>query len=431
METKSEETVSRKQRQRPKTSYEINSYAQREMRNKIYPVRPFKRFLDIKQAEQGIDPSATVYQSIKSDLIKPIQKDNIFNNRSNSTEPIRERRPATAKWALGCTKFTPEPSKIPKVQQYTQYNFYQPRTKETISNYRKGSLPTDHIGMKIPEIKSKDSEYLRIKSEYNIQSGSNSYWVPYHKGISNNNTSSKNYNILNFQPLFNKSDNKSSDTPIKIKHSKYKTVDNFDSIFNQANLENNSEDMQDDDFNINNKRNSLDNKAHTDKDKNLLNDSEKDPELAKVQKDKDLNKVLKTNNRIDIISIHNELILTNATKQFSGVKIYDEPNYKKYGYSFKFLQLQKKEKISAHIKEASSDPIECMVGGVESMFFAGTKNGKILLFNLEEDELMETVNNPFEKINYCAINCIDLDQKYLICGYSNGFISIYKNKTKL
>ena len=124
-------------------------------------------------------------------------------------EPNLERRPGTAKWTLGCTKCPFDYVKIPNVQQYTQYNFYKPRTKETITNYNTNFLKTDHIGMRIPEIKNKNSEFLKIKAEYSSQSDSNSYWVPYHKGVSVNNASSKNYNIINFQPIENKVDTRS------------------------------------------------------------------------------------------------------------------------------------------------------------------------------------------------------------------------------
>lgn len=191
------------QRPRPKTGYELNAYSQRKLHNEIHSVKPFKRFLDDKQYASGIDPKAGVSQFIKTDVIKPMEREKIYQ-KTFSTEGNRtERRPVTAKWSLGCTKYPFDANTIPKIQQYTQYNFYKPNKAESEA-FRKRTLPTDHLGVQLKNGKGKDIGFLKTKAEYNIQSDSNSYWVPYHKGVSVNNVSSKNYNIINFQPLNNK-----------------------------------------------------------------------------------------------------------------------------------------------------------------------------------------------------------------------------------
>lgn len=213
------------QKIRPKTGYEYTTYSSRQkMLTLNKPVKPYKRFVDTKIADQGLDPSLAFRKLIKTDVVRPIEREN--NEYKENSVDIKQR-PQTSRWCLGNTKTTPNIESIPKFQQFKPYYFNKTRTEADIKNYQKFTLKTDHIAIKIPEIKQQDLGFLKTKAEFNTQTQSNSFWKPYYKNETLNNLSSKNYNIINFAPLEKNAANLTGMIYYQNMNNKYKGVSEY------------------------------------------------------------------------------------------------------------------------------------------------------------------------------------------------------------
>ena len=94
---------------------------------------------------------------------------------------------------------------MPKKQQFKIYYFPPENNNKEPKKYKSLSLKTDHIGIKIPKITkiNSDKSFLKMKAGYssNNETKTENQWIPGISENSNNNISSKNYNIINFKPL--------------------------------------------------------------------------------------------------------------------------------------------------------------------------------------------------------------------------------------
>lgn len=58
--------LSLNEKQRPKTGYELNTYSTKQkLFTTVHPIKPYKRFIEIKDADLCIDPNSTFRRMIK------------------------------------------------------------------------------------------------------------------------------------------------------------------------------------------------------------------------------------------------------------------------------------------------------------------------------------------------------------------------------
>ena len=107
-------------------------------KNKLY-----ERFIPEKYANTGKDPTGKIMEFINKDIIKPIEKPKIYGKRTNLT---------CTKWAINTTKICTSPDKIPKIQNFKDYNFIK-NEKIDVDKYRNTYFKTDNISVKIPKEK--------------------------------------------------------------------------------------------------------------------------------------------------------------------------------------------------------------------------------------------------------------------------------------
>ena len=177
------------------------------------PVRDHKRFISFKESLTGVDPFYKYINFMKKDIIKPLERPLLYNkfviktptktkNISYNTEKNKE-----AKWAVGTVARAPNEDKLPKRQQFKIYYFPPEYNNKDPEKYQKFFLTTDHIGIKIPRLSktNSDKSFIKMKADYSSsnETKTENQWVPYiAKNInSNNNISSKDYNIINFRPI--------------------------------------------------------------------------------------------------------------------------------------------------------------------------------------------------------------------------------------
>jgi hypothetical protein len=152
------------------------------------PVREYKRFIKDKQADTGFDPQGCFIEFMKKDIIKPL-------DRPKDPLPILV---AIDRWAINTEKKCPIEEKVPKVQQFKEYNFIS-RSQDNIEKYKSSFLKTDIVSIRVPKIikKEENDSFLNLKSKHGAltESFGNS-WVPQGNLKTMNNKSSVRYNII-------------------------------------------------------------------------------------------------------------------------------------------------------------------------------------------------------------------------------------------
>jgi hypothetical protein len=167
------------------------------------PVRQHKRFGRSKIADSGADPNGAMLEFIKHDIVRPLER------LSKATEEA----PHCDRWAIGTTKKCASIERIPKMEALKEYNFPDIRntkqnsknlesnkTKENLIN-TVSTLSTDHISILVPIIKKKDESesYLTMKKKFGPHTESyKDSWIPQGNHKTQNNRSSVNYNIINY-----------------------------------------------------------------------------------------------------------------------------------------------------------------------------------------------------------------------------------------
>ena len=169
----------------------------------ISPVRPFNRFLKIKKADTGVDPTQIFKNFIKKDFPEPYKRDLTFIHDRNKKNITIEN----SKWSLGTTCNCSRKEFLPKIDPYKEYHFLPNKDENNkVNNLRMTYLSTDHISIKTPDmletldgLKNKNKKSILKLKELNFNSESNSYWTPFfHKDDNDFNRSSVDYNIINY-----------------------------------------------------------------------------------------------------------------------------------------------------------------------------------------------------------------------------------------
>ena len=175
------------------------------------PVREYRRFISFKESLTGVDPYAKYSNFINKDIIKSMKRPLLhekFDIKSPNYKHIslyNTRKNRQTKWALGTVARAPDEEKLPKKQQFKIYYFPPEYNNKEPEKYRRFSLKTDYIGIKIPKLNriNSDKSFLKMKEGYSAsnETMTENQWVPYSCHHSINNISSKNYDIINFLPI--------------------------------------------------------------------------------------------------------------------------------------------------------------------------------------------------------------------------------------
>ena len=165
-----------------------------------------------------MDISGNFLEFMKKDIIHPLTRPSLYekydiknlNNLNNNDKNPFHLNPPT-KWALKTVARAQNYESLPKIQQFQSYYFPPKYNNKNVEKYRNFSLKTDHIGIKVPRIqkvKINDS-FLKLKRDYSVctETKTEDQWVPFPSKDSINNLPSKDYDIINFQPILANSSN--------------------------------------------------------------------------------------------------------------------------------------------------------------------------------------------------------------------------------
>ena len=197
--------------------YPTHNIKQKEFNNPR-PIRQYRRFLPTKKALSGMDPHGTLTEFIKKDIVIPLHRKNLFTDFFDIKSPsykhndlIKTKMNENSKWALDTIARAPNYETLPKVQQFKTYYFPPKYNNKDPVKYRAYSLRTDHIGIKIPKIKKieKKNSFLKLKEDYCVstETDKQNWWRPFPIKNLGKNSSSKEYNIINFKPILEKNSN--------------------------------------------------------------------------------------------------------------------------------------------------------------------------------------------------------------------------------
>ena len=176
------------------------------------PMRQYSRFIPTKKALSGMDPQGTLTEFINKDIIKPIHRESLYTTFYDIKSPLykhnnlyKTRMNENSKWAINTVARAPTYETLPKVQPFKTYYFPPKYNNKDPIKYRAFSLKTDHIGIKVPKIKKidKKNSFVKLKGEYSVSSETKkeNWWKPFNSKNTLKNLSSKEYDIINFQPI--------------------------------------------------------------------------------------------------------------------------------------------------------------------------------------------------------------------------------------
>ena len=186
--------------------------------NRPRPMRQYRRFLPTKKALSGMDAHGTLTEFIKKDIVTPLHRKSLYKTFFDIKSPsykhndlIKTKMNENSKWALNTIARAPTYEKLAKVQPFKTYYFPPKYNNKDPIKYRAFSLITDHIGIKIPKLKKieKKNSFLKLKEDYCVSTETNiqNWWRPFPIKNFCKNTSSKEYNIINFKPILDKNSN--------------------------------------------------------------------------------------------------------------------------------------------------------------------------------------------------------------------------------
>ena len=207
-----------------------------------HPVREYKRFLSFRVSQTGINPEYKFVGFRKKDIIKPLErpslydKFNIKNEKYNHNNLYKTTKNKNTKWALGTAARAPDEDKLPKKQEFKNYYFPPKYNNKSPDRYKNTFLKTDFISLKTPKITKYNDKnsFLVMKRGYSarVENKKERQWEA-KVGNINKNASSKDYNIINFEPLT------SRDSNCKLlKKSLYNKRKGFGEIFDLTNVYN-------------------------------------------------------------------------------------------------------------------------------------------------------------------------------------------------
>ena len=207
-----------------------------------HPVREYKRFLAFRVSETGISPEYKFVEFRKRDMIKPLERPSLYDKFNIKSENYKHNnlykttKNEDSKWALGTVARAPDEDKLPKKQEFKNYYFPPEYNNKDPEKYNNTYLKTDYISIKSPEIRKYNDKnsFLKMKGSYSSrkENKKEKQWVS-NVGNINKNMSSKDYNIINFEPLT------SRDSNCKLlKKSLYHKKTGFGEIFDLTNVYN-------------------------------------------------------------------------------------------------------------------------------------------------------------------------------------------------
>ena len=181
-----------------------------------HPVREYKRFLSYRVSQTGISPEYKYIEFRKKDFIRPLERPSLYDKLNIKTENynhnnlINSTKNKKIKWALGTVARAPDEDKLPKRQEFKNYYFPPKYNNKDPEKYKNTYLKTDYISIKTPKINkySDKNSFLKMKKSYSSrkESKEENQWISI-VGNFNKNTSSKDYNIINFEPLTSRDSN--------------------------------------------------------------------------------------------------------------------------------------------------------------------------------------------------------------------------------
>ena len=154
------------------------------------------------------------------------------------------------------------------------------------------------------------------------------------------------------------------------------------------------------------------------------------------EKENEIKVKFKTNNLIDILEknqrkFYNGIIDNKLKEKIKEInKEKDEENKKKENNLFTYDIIQK-SKILNLPEISNQENVTAMTIDNEKNIYCGTSKGKIIIYNLNNAKVKEILNNPFEKLSLSSntsIYCISVINDYFVCGYNNGYITLYYKK---
>ena len=151
----------------------------------------------------------------------------------------------------------------------------------------------------------------------------------------------------------------------------------------------------------------------------------------------EINVKFQTNNIIDLVEknqrkFYNGKLGKNLQEKIKEINILSEEEKKEKEniFTYDIIQISKIENLTSFSNE-EKEIISSMTIDLENNIYCGTSKGKIIIYNLNDEKIKEYLNNPFEKL---YLNCsnsifsISVYQEYFVCGYSNGYITLYFRK---
>lgn len=90
--------------------------------------------------------------------------------------------------------------------------------------------------------------------------------------------------------------------------------------------------------------------------------------------------------------------------------------------SINILQIEEKQQLCKLLKSMEDDRNTFFIDYENSLLYKGGNNGIIHKFSISEQKEIESIDTK----NKNAILCIDISDKFLVCGYSNGSIVIFE-----
>jgi len=191
--------------------YPTYSLKQKEF-SRPRPEREYRRLPEAKKAMTGVDPCGKIQEFMNKDIIRPLSRPSLYSyfdikNPNYKHNDMYNTKPnENTKWALNTIARAPNFETLPKVQPYQTYYFPPKFNNKNPEKYRGFSLKTDHIGIKIPKIKNlmQKNSFYKLKNDYSVstETKKENRWNPYPSKNSFKTLSSKNYNIINFHPIF-------------------------------------------------------------------------------------------------------------------------------------------------------------------------------------------------------------------------------------
>ena len=204
---------------------------------------------------------------------------------------------------------------------------------------------------------------------------------------------------------------------------------NKDILIEEKEEENNSIIIYDDDINNNNNLNLFSNSNHSNSQFDNNKNENENKEIIKLENE--INVKFKSNNKIDIIEKNQRQFYKGSFNKKINKKInYNEQQIESNEqneniFTYDLIKISKIENLT---NISNQENISAMTMDVDNLVYCGTSKGKVIIYNLNDGKVKKIFNNPFEKIILTSIYSICVINDYFVCGFSNGYITLYSKK---